>query len=102
MSVEEFRLDPTRPATELDRIVRGGNPRPGAWMPIGGKRIKVWRAHPARSGPPGEPGLVTPAAELVTADGVLVLDEVQPEGKRPMPGAGVARRRARRDARRPA
>jgi methionyl-tRNA formyltransferase len=86
LSVEEFRLDPSRPATELDRIVRGGNPRPGAWMPIGGKRLKVWRAHPVAS-PPGEPGIVTSAGELVTADGVLVLEEVQPEGKRPMPGS---------------
>ena len=56
LSVEEFRLDPTRPASELDRIVRGGNPRPGAWMPIGGKRIKVWRAHPAAGRDAGEPG----------------------------------------------
>ena len=45
-TVDEFRLDPARPAAELDRIVRAGNPRPGAWMPVGGKRVKVWRAHP--------------------------------------------------------
>jgi methionyl-tRNA formyltransferase len=85
LSVDEFRLDPSCPAVELDRIVRGGNPRPGAWASIGGRRLKVWHAHPAES-PPGEPGLVSPLAELLTADGALVLEEVQPEGKRPMPG----------------
>ena len=85
LTVEEFRIDPARAAAELDRVVRGGNPRPGAWMQIGGKRIKVWRAHPQPGGAGLEPGAITPSAELVTADGVLALEEVQPEGKRAMP-----------------
>ncbi len=85
LSVEEFRLDPSRPALELDRVVRGGNPRPGAWMAVGGQRIKVWRAHP-RPHPPGEPGMVTSSGELITTDGALMLETVQPAGKRPMPG----------------
>ena len=29
LTVDEFRLDPARPAAELDRLVRAGNPRPG-------------------------------------------------------------------------
>jgi methionyl-tRNA formyltransferase len=86
LSVEEFRLDPSRPAVELDRVVRAGNPRPGAWMSIGGRRVKVWRASADPTGA-GDPGRVTPAGELITTDGALVLEEVQPEGKRPMPGA---------------
>jgi methionyl-tRNA formyltransferase len=61
LSVEEFRLDPARPAPELDRIVRAGNPRPGAWFQLGAKRVKVWRSH-------------------LEGDR-LVFDEVQPEGK---------------------
>jgi methionyl-tRNA formyltransferase len=85
LSVEEFRLDPSRPAGELDRLVRGGNPRPGAWMQVAQRRIKVWRAHPEPH-VAGAPGLVTSSGELVTVDGALALDEVQPEGKRPMPG----------------
>jgi methionyl-tRNA formyltransferase len=39
LTVEEFRLDPARGAAELDRIVRAGNPRPGAWIMVGGKRV---------------------------------------------------------------
>src|SRR5262249_4333517 len=85
LTVEEFELDPARPASELDRLVRAGNPRPGAWMRVGGRRVKVWRAHPEPASP-GAPGVITGAGALVTADGALALDEVQPEGKRAMTG----------------
>jgi methionyl-tRNA formyltransferase len=84
LTVDEFRLDPTRPAAELARLVRAGNPHPGAWMMVGGKRVKVLRAR-AASGVAG-PGVLTRAGELATRDGLLVLDEVQPEGKRAMAG----------------
>jgi methionyl-tRNA formyltransferase len=87
LTVEEFRLDPARPAAELDRIVRAGNPRPGAWMPVGGKRVKVWQASPiAAPEGPCETGLITADGVLGTADGGLALAEVQPEGKRVMAG----------------
>ena len=65
LTTDEFRLDLTRPAVELVRLVRAGNPRPGAWLDIDGGRLKVWRAH--------------------EESGRFVPDEVQPEGKRPMP-----------------
>lgn len=64
LTVAEFHLDPSRPAEELARLVRAGNPRPGAWTVIDGRRVKVLRAH--------------------VEHGRLVPDEVQPEGKRPM------------------
>jgi methionyl-tRNA formyltransferase len=85
LTTEEFHLDPYRSAAELARLVRAGNPRPGAWFTIGGKRVKVWRARAADAA--GEPGTIDETATLVTAAGGLTLDEVQPEGKRPMPGA---------------
>ncbi|HZP29350.1 MAG TPA: methionyl-tRNA formyltransferase [Acidimicrobiia bacterium] len=86
LAVEEFRLDPARPAAELARVVRAGNPRPGAWTVVGGHRVKVLRAH-AR--PPGDDGPATTGtldrrARLRTGDGILVIDEVQPEGRRAM------------------
>ena len=85
LAVEEFRLDPARSAPELDRIVRAGNPRPGAWMAVGGKRVKVWQAHPLEAPDAQcEPGLITAAGVLCTADGALALEAVQPEGKRVM------------------
>jgi methionyl-tRNA formyltransferase len=91
LTVDEFRLDPTRTASELERLVRAGNPRPGAWFRVDGRRVKVWRAH---TGDPDDhdDGPVTVGAfgrgsrtgHLGTAAGTLVLDEVQPEGKRVM------------------
>jgi methionyl-tRNA formyltransferase len=79
LSVEEFRIDPRRSADELARLVRAGNPRPGAWMVVGGKRVKVWRAHPVSDG--GMAGSIRAPGELVTENGALRLDEVQPEGR---------------------
>jgi methionyl-tRNA formyltransferase len=81
----EFRLDPTQPAATLERVVRAGNPRPGAWMMAGGRRIRVLRAA-AVAAVDAAPGTITSAAELATVDGSLRLDEVQPEGRRPMSG----------------
>ena len=79
LDVAEFRLDPARGADELDRLVRAGNPRPGAWFSTGGRRVKVWSAHADGAESHGD-------AVIPTSDGALVLDEVQPEGKRAMSG----------------
>jgi methionyl-tRNA formyltransferase len=86
LSVDEFRLDPQRPSLELERVVRAGNPRPGAWLAVSGRRVKVWRAHDDEEAlPPAlAPGDISPDAVLGCASGALVLDEVQPEGKRVM------------------
>src|SRR5262249_29388037 len=82
LMVEEFRLDPDRPADELVRIVRAGNPRPGAWFTVSGRRVKVWRAREAEGAT--EVGTINAQGMLGTASGALALDEVQPEGKKPM------------------
>ena len=82
--MDEFRIDGSRPAPEVARVVRAGNPRPGAWMVVDGKRVKVWRARP-ESGE-GEPRVVRRPGELVTTAGLLRLDEVQPEGRPRMAG----------------
>jgi methionyl-tRNA formyltransferase len=71
LAPEEFALDHARPAEELARVVRAGNPRPGAWTTVGGTRVKVWRAE--------------------VRDGVLVPLEVQPEGKPRMAADAWAR-----------
>ena len=85
-------------------MVRAGNPRPGAWLLADGKRVKVLRAHPVPGDPPPGPTpheLRWPGATVATAAGRLVLDEVQPEGRRPMPadawlaGSGAPRGRGR-------
>jgi methionyl-tRNA formyltransferase len=81
---DEFHLDPGRPAAELTRAVRAGNPRPGAWLTVDGERLKVLRAHAELGDADVSHDRIDSHARLGTADGVLALDEVQPEGRRPM------------------
>lgn len=84
---EDGRLDTARTAEELARRVRAFNPRPGAFLPWDGQALKVHRAH-------AEPGETQPGRRTVerglpavgTARGVLVLDEVQPPGRKSMGG----------------
>ncbi len=75
----ERHLDWSRPAVELDRVVRLG----GAWTTWRGRRLKVNAAVPldADAGPPGS---LHPGGEVGTGVGVLRLVTVQPEGKPPM------------------
>jgi methionyl-tRNA formyltransferase len=95
---EDGRLDPARPAIELDRQVRALRPWPGTYLDRPDGRIIVWVARPADAPrPPGmSPGDVVlhgRALALVTSDGLLELLEVQPAGGRRMRGEDLARGR---------
>ncbi len=91
----EYRIDWSRPAVELDRLVRLG----GAHTSWRGKRLKVWSARPVGPAVPDAldgfvPGAVVggtgagDAGLLVAAgDGGLEILEVQPEGKARQPVA---------------
>jgi methionyl-tRNA formyltransferase len=92
---EDELLDFTLPADVLARRVRAYQPRPGTYIMWEGNILKILRAYPCegsgltpgRAGPtPGQRGLVDKRPALGTLQGWLVLDEVQPAGKKPMPG----------------
>ena len=75
---DELRLDWSRPAAELHRVVRLGR----AWTTFRGQRLRVLRAGVAGTGP--VLGVLEGVA-VGTGDGVaLRLDRVQPEGKSAM------------------
>lgn len=84
---EDGLLDFTRPAEELARLVRAFNPWPGAYFELQGSVMKVHAAHaiPERANP-GEHRIVQKYPAIGTVDGVLVLDVVQPAGKKSMDG----------------
>jgi methionyl-tRNA formyltransferase len=92
---EDGVLDFTQPAEALAQKVRAFNPWPGAYTLWDGEILKIHRAHPvAHTVPAGEPPLVPGATAVVdgqpafaASPGLLVLDEVQPAGKKPMAGA---------------
>lgn len=85
---EDGLLDFNQTATQLARTVKAYSPWPGAYTKWGGNILKVHKAHSEKGGT-GSPGQTTVKEKLpgiFTAEGILVLDEVQPGGKKRMPG----------------
>ena len=81
------RLDPTRPAIELERRVRALAPWPGTYLETDRGRLIVHRAALAPAASEGarpSPAGSIDDVGLVTTDGRLALLEVQPAGGRPM------------------
>jgi methionyl-tRNA formyltransferase len=89
----ELRFDHS--ALELSRRVRAFAPKPGAWMPFEGGRLKVLDARPDSEAIDGPPGALHRARDggvlATTAQDSLRLIKVVPEGKRPMSGEEFAR-----------
>lgn len=87
---EAGHLDFRQPAELLERKVRAFNPWPGAFMTWQGKYLKIHQAHPHLAASPAqEPGttlIIEGLPAIATVDGLLVLDELQPAGKKSMPG----------------
>ncbi|HUE98938.1 MAG TPA: hypothetical protein VMN99_06765, partial [Anaerolineales bacterium] len=84
---EEGRLDFTRDVNELERRVRAMNPWPGAFMEFDGAILKIHRAHvEAGSASAGERMIVQGQPAVGAGGEILVLDEVQPAGKKSMSG----------------
>jgi methionyl-tRNA formyltransferase len=86
---ETGRIDWGRSALELERLVRGLDPWPGAFAVREGQTLKIWGAKAIAGTPPGRPGMVADVAKdgvyIETGDGLLAITEVQSEGGRRMP-----------------
>ena len=94
VTAEDRELDPSRPAAELERVVRALTPHIGAHVVLeDGSRLGVRAARVAggTSLPEGTLSFDGPAPVLGTADGALELLEVQPPGGRPMSGEAYLR-----------
>src|SRR5512141_674016 len=84
---EEGRLDFTHDANELERRVRAFNPWPGAYMDLDGAMLKIHRAHvETGDASVGQRLIVQNQPAVGARGGLLVLDEVQPAGKKTMSG----------------
>ena len=85
----DARLDPARPARELERRVRALQPWPGSFVETDLGRVAVLAATVAPGRDGDEPGALVEEGgrlALATSDGRLVLETAQREGKRPADG----------------
>src|SRR5215211_6426045 len=84
---EEGLLDFSRPAEELERRVRAFNPWPGAFMDFEGTLLKVHRARvEAGDASVGQRLIYRDQPAIGAGGGILILEEVQPAGKKTMSG----------------
>lgn len=83
------RIDWTRPAADVARVVRAYDPRPGAFTTLGGQELKLFGARVVADAPRAEPGALldgVPGGGLAVAcgAGAVRILQLQPSGKRRM------------------
>lgn len=82
------KIDFSRPAEEIGRLIRGLNPWPSAYTVYKGKTLKIWEAFPLPESADGEPGTIQrtekDAIYINTGNGVLKATQLQLEGKKRM------------------
>ncbi|PCJ75847.1 MAG: methionyl-tRNA formyltransferase [Rhodobacteraceae bacterium] len=80
----EAKIDWTRPAVEVDRLIRGIAPFPGAWFELNGERVKVLLSElVAGNGPAGV--ALDDTLTIACGGGAVRLLRVQKAGKGPQP-----------------
>ncbi len=85
----EARVDWTRPAAEVDRLIRGLSPFPGAWCLFGGDRVKLLKSRVVSGS--GQPGQVLSGLTIACGAGAVDILTAQREGKRPQAQADFLR-----------
>ncbi len=95
LSAGDARLDFTRPAQQLARQVMAMSPRPGAFAWWGEARMRILDARWSPTAPApldnGSLAVMEGGLWCGAGSGALVLEVVQPPGRRAMPGADWAR-----------
>jgi methionyl-tRNA formyltransferase len=83
ISKDEARIDWTKSAAEIDCLIRGLSPWPGAWSEVNGERLKILLAEPATgSGMPGD--VIGDDLTIACGAGALRLLKVQRAGGKAM------------------
>ncbi|MEW5291918.1 methionyl-tRNA formyltransferase [Erwinia papayae] len=87
LSKEEAKLDWSLSAIQSERCIRAFNPWPVSYFTIESEPIKVWKAS-VMPHVDAQPGEVLQAdkrgIQVATGEGVLLLEELQPAGKKAM------------------
>jgi methionyl-tRNA formyltransferase len=85
---DNARIDWGKPWSEIDRLIRGCNPQPGAWCTLAGKTVKIFEAKPLPARDPkgigGKMGEIIAVEDdgftVVCADGRFKVARVQADG----------------------
>ena len=85
----EARVDWTRPAVEVDRLIRGLSPVPGAWCLAGAERLRLLRSRVVVG--QGAPGQRMAGLTVACGAGAVEITLAQREGKRPMAADDILR-----------
>lgn len=85
----EARIDWTRPAIDIDRLIRGLSPFPGAWCDVGGERVKLLRSRLADGA--ADPGRHLGGFRIACGSGAIQILQAQRQGKRPMSASDLLR-----------
>ena len=87
------RLDFLRPAIELERQIRAFNPWPSSYFEWGNKRIRIHKADALSDDTlePGVVGMIDDVPAIGANPGTLLLQIVQPAGRKEMPGEDFLR-----------
>ena len=78
----EARVDWSQPAVEVDRLIRGLSPFPGAWCDVAGERVKLLGSGLAVGS--GAAGDVLDGFTIACGDGAVEITKIQRAGKKPM------------------
>lgn len=78
----EARVDWSKPAAEVDALIRGLSPFPGAWTSVNGERVKLLGSHVVED--EGLFGAVLGGFRIACDTGAVQVTRAQREGKKPM------------------
>lgn len=88
---QEARIDWTRPASQLERLVHGFNPWPVAFTVFNGERLRILRAHALPQTEQATPGTIIgqsrEGVDVACGEGVLRLVQLQMPGRKPVNAA---------------
>ena len=88
-------IDWNMDASAIERLIRGLNPWPSAYTHLDGRTLKIWKAQVREGNPEGVCGQIVETGRdsisVKTGNGVLVLQEVQLEGKKRMDAGAFLR-----------
>ncbi len=88
-------IDWNMDAAAIERLIRGLNPWPSAYTHLDGRTLKIWKAQVREGNPEGVCGQIVETGRdsisVKTGNGVLVLQEVQLEGKKRMDAGAFLR-----------